>query len=193
MQIEKVYKSRQTGFTFIELVVVVILIGLLAAAALPRFLDLTEDAQRSSLEGVAGGFAAGIAMAHAQWKAKGNSTPAAVDAANKTFVNLDGKVIYMNENGWPANSDPALESSIGGTSAIECLEVWSSVFQSAPSATIDSNQRANNRYFVRTLNVNGDTACRYELIINQSSTAAATHYIDYLLATGEVYPRYPAE
>jgi len=47
--------KRQHGFTIIELIIVVVILGLLAASALPRFTDVTADAEDSAIEGVAGG------------------------------------------------------------------------------------------------------------------------------------------
>jgi MSHA pilin protein MshB len=184
---------RQQGFTFIELVVVIILIGLLSAVALPRFLEVTDDAQLAALQGVNGGFATAIVMAHAQWKADGNRSPAATDPANKKQVNMDGKFIYMNENGWPANTSAALESSVNGQTDAECLEVWTSVLQSSPTATTVPEQRSQFQYFVSLVNDGGIIYCRYEMIIDESLDAVASHYIDYRLENGDVVLHFPVE
>jgi len=184
------YGSQQ-GFTFIELVAVVVLIGLLSAVALPKFLNTTDDARRASVEGVAGAFATGIAMAHAQWVSKGFAAPVPTTAADKTSTDYGGRLVYMNENGWPANTDANADAAIASTTAAECEQIWNAVFQSPPSATTDSSQRGNNRYFVSQLIVNGFTVCRYEQIMNSAANAVATHWIDYQLVDGVVMPRYP--
>ena len=49
--------KKQAGFSLVELVIVIIVVGLLAVAALPRFLNVTDEAKKAQIEGVAGGFA----------------------------------------------------------------------------------------------------------------------------------------
>lgn len=186
------------GFTFIELVIVIILLGLLAAAALPRLLNVTDEAEIASLQGVAGGFSTAVSISHAQWAAEGNSAGGPTTPADKTAINLDGKIVYMNEYGWPANTDNNTDSAADAQSAAECKEVLDAVLQSSPSSTIDANNRSGNRYFISILSgAGGDDIgntgdiCRYESILNNDANATATHYFDYDLVDGQVTPITP--
>lgn len=55
-------KQVQRGFTLIELVMVIVILGVLAAVAIPKFVDLKSDAQQAAMTGVAGAAASASAI-----------------------------------------------------------------------------------------------------------------------------------
>ena len=66
-------RRKQIGFTLIELVMVIVIVGVLAAVALPKFIDLSGDANRAAVDGVAGAMASASATNYAGKKANSSN------------------------------------------------------------------------------------------------------------------------
>jgi len=80
------------GFTLIELIMIIVILGILAAVAVPKYFNLTTDAQTAAERGVIGGVRAGIQTYFANSKAFPSSLDSATNAAcsstNACFTNV---------------------------------------------------------------------------------------------------------
>ena len=141
----RAYFMRKTrGFTIIELVVVILLLGILTATALPRFMDVTDEAHDAVLDAVRGGLVTGNLLFKAQYVAEGEPLGVAVGYGNGTLWADNG----ASPSGYPADTTDGVIDS-----GADCLAIYQGILQvgrplatsavySATPATLETNVEA---------------------------------------------------
>lgn len=103
--------KHQAGFTLIELVVVIVILGILAIAAAPKFLNMQGDARESALKGLEAAIKSTAEMVHAKAVIAGNET-----ASASTVTIANGKTVKTTY-GYPNGSDLMNMLDISASSA----------------------------------------------------------------------------
>lgn len=102
--------KKQQGFTLIELIMVIVILGILSAFALPRFADLSVNAEDAVLDGVEGALKSAAAIAHSQQL---------VDrGADNDPVDLDGAAGVTMANGYPTADAAGIGAAADVTSDV---------------------------------------------------------------------------
>lgn len=95
-------RTSQQGFTLIELIMVIVILGILAATALPKFADLGSDARKATIKGLQGALNGAVAVATAAYLVKGSSP----------ITTSDGTSVTTSSNGIPTADAAGIGSMV---------------------------------------------------------------------------------
>ena len=170
-------KVLQTGFTLIELVVVIVVLGILSAVALPRFINLGDDADIAVVESTAGAFREAVNLAHNKWIILGSNTDWETNNDIPLYGPGDAGKIDFNATGWPAQSYARIDSVIELSNRDDCISVWNTILSDGTSK-IDKDDEFTAVY--------GPYADDAHYVCHFQRTAKPNLYIRYDSVNGSV-------
>ena len=151
-------RRKHSGFTLVELVTTIVLLGVFAAIALPKFGDNTEAAQIAVVTSTAGALKSGIRIAQLKWRLSNNQrTNVALVGENvsSNFINMvDFSQYGCPVQHWRVNT----ETNPSANNSTDCRTVFAFLLNSCPTGATDCGGAQNENFDAAYL---GGGSCEY--------------------------------
>ena len=129
-------RNTQQGFTLIELVVVIVILGILAATALPKFINMSGEASQAAVDGVAGSLSSASAINYAALKA---GTAGSVAINNITTVCTNAILATLLQNGVMTTGYTASGTAPCSAGAVASCTITGSNSKTATASIVCTN------------------------------------------------------
>lgn len=135
---------KQSGFTLIELVVVITILGILAAFAIPRFASLESEARSAATQGLAGSVRSAATLAHGLWLADNSPANVSIEGLTISITNgypvaddIDDTLADYQGHNFTVSGSTATFASIGAPTPANCsVSYTTAVANNAPSVAV---------------------------------------------------------
>jgi MSHA pilin protein MshA len=123
--------NTQSGFTLVELIVVIVVLGILAATALPKFINVSTEARAASVNGMTGALRSAVSLVQAKYFAAGNATAT-------TVTMQDGSTVAVT-----AGTGIPVGSAAGIGAALQSLDGFTPDYSTATAITFRPTSGGN--------------------------------------------------
>jgi MSHA pilin protein MshA len=136
------HRSIQHGFTLVELVIVIVILAILAAIALPRYINVTNQARIAAVNGVAGGIRSAVAVAQAAYFAAGNTA-----ATTVTMIGIPapGTATVTAGTGILTGNAAGLGAAMQAGNTAQPIDGWVTSYAAIPNTFTPPNGSATCR------------------------------------------------
>ncbi len=181
---------QSRGFTLLELICVVVIIGLLAAEGVRRYIALQSEARKATVTMLANSFAAATSSVHAQWKIAAYKPSASINVRADGAILIEQLPVFVNAYGWPVNTDTQLSRGARDQSAVECWQLWQSLLQNPAPTSVEGlaamGERGTKSWHISSY---AGAICRFEWMGARPSDDQGkkpAYYFDYSTVTGHI-------
>ncbi|WP_169308283.1 type II secretion system protein [Ferrimonas aestuarii] len=173
--------KRNSGFTLIELVVVIIILGVLAVVALPKFISSGSEAHQAVVDSTFSKFKESVRLYHYGWLTEGTGQ------AVENLASFGDGTVDSNDAGYPINTDGS-----GQIKGEECGKLWQAMVNSDLTITSHAGSTFDGDKSVQIKYWYGSDHCYYIYVGEHNELGVNLPHLTYYPADGSTEITYAA-